>query len=391
MEPGRRRLFKQPDYLRHLSPDKIPQREQLRSEIHQGIYELVVAGEINNVDDVVERLNDAGLDITRRTKRTISVRPPNTKQSIWLQGAVFEEQFRSLERIAEPLDRPRRDAKDNLRTFHELRKTLEQHIAARAERNQKRYGARKQNSTVLQPGQREKEAEERIVSEPQMGSADLYLSWDAVRQCLEEPSNGNDIRDANREPEGRDGSASDSEGDDDNHVRHREHPVQDSVWEDVGASREQGFLEQDEGRAGVVDTTSEEIGHGQNSRSDNTYSGAIARAERQVDLRYGFAPETAGRLYRQIDELCQRVRGANRKYADFTQQLDEASGASARRFEELHQFFGRCIDRAKQIRARALRAVQRVGEFRSNNRRRAREINRFMNSRISYEIPKEQK
>jgi len=74
-------------------------------QVHQDITEYITAriadGEVENRGDVIQAIEEYGLNITRETPKTISIDNPNGGNKIRLKGAIYEQDFRVSEESAE--------------------------------------------------------------------------------------------------------------------------------------------------------------------------------------------------------------------------------------------------------------------------------------------------
>ncbi|MCF9846400.1 relaxase, partial [Vibrio parahaemolyticus] len=57
----------------------IKDRNQFKSEVHNYLEECWINKEINNRSDLINELNNLGIEITRTTKKAISIKVPELK------------------------------------------------------------------------------------------------------------------------------------------------------------------------------------------------------------------------------------------------------------------------------------------------------------------------
>ena len=109
---------------------------ELKKQINNYIEEAIGKGLVEDREDIVNLLIDAGFEITRKGKNYISVKLPDMQKAIRLKGAVYEENF-SIERTVE--EERRRNNEYVSRELEEIRRELEERISKDAEYNQGRY------------------------------------------------------------------------------------------------------------------------------------------------------------------------------------------------------------------------------------------------------------
>jgi len=153
---------KDPLKAQTLSGDKkeinlIKDYEQLDHFLHQ----LVQSGDIQNRDQMIELLEESGIEVTRKGKDYISIKLPESKRAKRYKGAIYNEQFTSLdqiEAISKDADR-RAQAFHSRDTSRELEQTIErlakyndqkaQHHREKYQRNNERHQVAEQES--IQP------------------------------------------------------------------------------------------------------------------------------------------------------------------------------------------------------------------------------------------------
>ncbi|MFW1935833.1 mobilization protein A, partial [Acinetobacter sp. ULE_I046] len=64
--------------------------KEIKEQIGAVIADQISKGEIENRQGVVKTLEDAGFEITRQTDRSISIKNPDGKRNIRLEGVIYE-------------------------------------------------------------------------------------------------------------------------------------------------------------------------------------------------------------------------------------------------------------------------------------------------------------
>ena len=84
-----------PAKARTLQPGNVPEPIRKDKEcLDQHITDLVNAGEINNRQQLVDHINSmSGIEVTRQTKKSISIKVDGHKKTIRMKGAIYEQNF----------------------------------------------------------------------------------------------------------------------------------------------------------------------------------------------------------------------------------------------------------------------------------------------------------
>lgn len=83
-----------------LSKD-LPADKKIAVEIiHQAVETAVLSGVIKHREDVVQYLEEVGMEIARETKQSISIKDPDGGRNIRLKGTVYERDFKFSREIA---------------------------------------------------------------------------------------------------------------------------------------------------------------------------------------------------------------------------------------------------------------------------------------------------
>ena len=87
--------------IKTLNSQNLPENiKEIKQQIGTAIAEQISNGNIQNRQDVVNTLENAGFEITRQTERSISIKNPDGKRNIRLEGVIYEnrrfgEEFRA--------------------------------------------------------------------------------------------------------------------------------------------------------------------------------------------------------------------------------------------------------------------------------------------------------
>ena len=77
--------------IKTLNSQNLPQSvKEIKEQIGTAIAEQISNGNIQNRQDVVETLKGAGFEIARETDRSISIKNPDGKRNIRLEGVIYE-------------------------------------------------------------------------------------------------------------------------------------------------------------------------------------------------------------------------------------------------------------------------------------------------------------
>ena len=85
-------------------PDNLPETKQALAEsVTRGIDALYHVGEIKGRQDVIQALTEAGIEVVRVTRSSISIADPNGGKNIRLKGAFYEQSFTDGRGVREKL------------------------------------------------------------------------------------------------------------------------------------------------------------------------------------------------------------------------------------------------------------------------------------------------
>ena len=126
--------------IKTLNSQNLPENiKEIKQQIGTAIAEQISNGNIQNRQDVVSTLENAGFEITRQTERSISIKNPDGKRNIRLEGVIYENrQFDK--QFAEEYSRA---GQDYQRTSRERYETalgkLHSLVESKQRRNQERF------------------------------------------------------------------------------------------------------------------------------------------------------------------------------------------------------------------------------------------------------------
>lgn len=123
------------------APLKKEEREQAKETLHSYIIQQIEQGKIKNKTDIIQTLQDVGLQISRQGKDYITVTEPNSKEKLRLKGAIYAEQFDLTDRENQSQSGTgtERNRSNTQAELSKLAGELEQVIQKRTEYNRKRY------------------------------------------------------------------------------------------------------------------------------------------------------------------------------------------------------------------------------------------------------------
>ena len=105
--------------IKTLNSQNLPENiKEIKQQIGTAIAEQISNGNIQNRQDIVNTLENAGFEITRQTERSISIKNPDGKRNIRLEGVIYENrQFD--EQLAEEYSRAGQDYQRTSRERYE--------------------------------------------------------------------------------------------------------------------------------------------------------------------------------------------------------------------------------------------------------------------------------
>jgi len=121
---------------------------EFKKDVHELILNYVAKGEIKSQENLVEIFTNAGLEISRMTGKSISIKNPNGGRNIRFDGELygkeFYEQTRTLEEFKEYVGREQSgkleaDGTDHQRNYQRAISELGEAVARRTERHNQLY------------------------------------------------------------------------------------------------------------------------------------------------------------------------------------------------------------------------------------------------------------
>ncbi|MDQ7000885.1 MAG: hypothetical protein Q9M12_08400 [Mariprofundus sp.] len=109
-----------------LTNDKVREskdREEMRRLVNNHLEQQTLIGALTHRTDVIRELQSLGFEITRRTKKAISIKSPDLNQTIRLTGAIFHESFTGIEGVRSAIEAGQRRSKEDYRQHYETART----------------------------------------------------------------------------------------------------------------------------------------------------------------------------------------------------------------------------------------------------------------------------
>lgn len=124
-----------------VTPSALPEAKQEAAQaITRGLLSLASSGELKTRQDVTEALEDAGFEVVRTTKSSISIADPDGGRNIRLKGAIYEQSFNAGEGLRAEIESAaaeyRRDAESRIQR---ARAVCQSGIERKREENQRRH------------------------------------------------------------------------------------------------------------------------------------------------------------------------------------------------------------------------------------------------------------
>ncbi|RYG16232.1 MAG: hypothetical protein EOO07_13685 [Chitinophagaceae bacterium] len=132
------------------TPNNLPKTKIKACEaITNGLLGVAERGDLKNRDDVIKTLENAGFEIARTTKKSISIKDPDGGQNIRLKGAIYEQDFRFSKELRADIERASQEYRaDRGNRVQEARKTLDRLTERKRGSNQLRYPRTEQTPTA---------------------------------------------------------------------------------------------------------------------------------------------------------------------------------------------------------------------------------------------------
>ena len=124
-----------------VTPSALPEAKQEAAQaITRGLLSLASSGELKTRKDVTEALENAGFEVVRTTKSSISIADPDGGRNIRLKGAIYEQSFNAGEGLRAEIESAaaeyRRDAESRIQR---ARAVCQSGIKRKREENQRRH------------------------------------------------------------------------------------------------------------------------------------------------------------------------------------------------------------------------------------------------------------
>ena len=124
-----------------VTPSALPEAKQEAAQaITRGLLALASSGELKTRQDVTEALENAGFEVVRTTKSSISIADPDGGRNIRLKGAIYEQSFNAGEGLRAEIESAaaeyRRDAESRIQRAREICKSGTER---KREENQRRH------------------------------------------------------------------------------------------------------------------------------------------------------------------------------------------------------------------------------------------------------------
>ena len=132
--------------------------KELKEGVHNLVLERVAEGEIQSQEQLIDIFDRAGLEVTRTTKRSVSIKNPEGGRNIRFDGELYGKEFYEKTRTSEAVRdyargqqnrEPEDHRLDNDRSYERDRAKLEREVRGRAERNNALYPQLENNDHSL--------------------------------------------------------------------------------------------------------------------------------------------------------------------------------------------------------------------------------------------------
>lgn len=132
-DPAKQRTF---NYGRNVPQDKVKAMEHITN----GLLNLMQAGEISDRQDVVKSLESNGFNVTRQTKKSISVLFPGEARATRLKGAIYESDFTAGRGLREEIEtNVQRYRQEREHRVQQARHVYQEAHSAKQRYNRERY------------------------------------------------------------------------------------------------------------------------------------------------------------------------------------------------------------------------------------------------------------
>lgn len=123
------------------TPGNLPRNVKKASEtITAGLMAQAEQGLINNRENVIQAISEAGFEVARETKSSISIKNPEGGKNIRLKGALYERSFKFSQELRADIEaRSETYQKERGKRFDAARATLREAMSRKREYNRERF------------------------------------------------------------------------------------------------------------------------------------------------------------------------------------------------------------------------------------------------------------
>lgn len=322
-----------------LAKDLPRNKLEAATAINDALQGLALRGVVTCRDDVIAALEQAGFEIARQTKRSISIKDPEGGRNIRLKGAIYEQDFRLSQELQRDIEqRSREHQQSATERLEAARERFSYGIEQKQRELEKRY-SREQPSVKARDLRQSKTHELEFVQDVAVGDS-LAISSRAGADYLEYVAG---LNDSGAEPSHRTGQAG-----------------LNGAARAFGSGKGRGHYVLDTGRENQEETRGLSIQSGQLGHQ----GGQINDGNREAIARH-------------VENINQRARTLRERAQDDKQKYDEQFGSIGDSGESLGGIkqAGRAVERAKQSIDRAFTAIN---EFVQAVKEKVREKSRSM-------------
>lgn len=123
-----------------LPADAFADRKNALQAITEGLTRQIELGAVRNRENVIQALSEAGFNVVRETKQSISIADPSGGKNLRLKGAIYERHFEFSGKVRESIERASEQFKQSASERLEAsRRSLETGINLKREANRERY------------------------------------------------------------------------------------------------------------------------------------------------------------------------------------------------------------------------------------------------------------
>lgn len=124
-----------------VTPSALPKTKQEAAEaITQGLLSLASSGALKTRQDVLEALKEAGFEVVRTTKSSISIADQDGGQNIRLKGVLYEQSFSAGAGLRDEIERAARIYRENAESrIQRAREVCKRGIEHKQGENQRRH------------------------------------------------------------------------------------------------------------------------------------------------------------------------------------------------------------------------------------------------------------